>query len=345
MTETGNLLKKQREELGLSIPEVSRSLKIKPQVIEKIEEGLINEMSNKPFVRGFVKSYATFLRLDAQSVVKMLDIELGGEQKNKDIEDKAHNSGSWFRKVHTKKKPKNKKLIVFAVICAVAFIVANYSFKYLDDVTTSMVPAAAPIKSKVSTATDLKLPPKINPVVISAKRGPVKTKSVKEIIKDIESAKKTGSKVTYKLGSTGSAINFAKPYEPAQIPFADPNANPLESLKVALKAEEELKKKIIKKPTEPKKKLEKISRRKPVAPIFKQELRLYTTKATKIIFQIDKDIKRTINLSKGQTHRLKAFDKVWLSLEDAGSVFIFHNKKDLGKAGKAGETKEIIFDN
>ncbi|WP_413585775.1 helix-turn-helix domain-containing protein [Bdellovibrio sp. HCB274] len=77
MKKTGEILKAAREEKGLSLNEVGLSLKISSKVLKAIEDGDENQLPAKTFLRGFVKSYATFLRLDADKILETFYEEMG----------------------------------------------------------------------------------------------------------------------------------------------------------------------------------------------------------------------------------------------------------------------------
>lgn len=77
MKKTGEILRKAREEKGLSLNEVSLALKISSKVLKAIEEGDEKNLPAKTFLRGFVKSYASYLRLDADKVLETFYEEVG----------------------------------------------------------------------------------------------------------------------------------------------------------------------------------------------------------------------------------------------------------------------------
>jgi cytoskeleton protein RodZ len=77
MKKTGEMLKKAREEKGLSLNEVGLSLKISNKVLKAIEDGDESHLPAKTFLRGFVKSYASFLRMDVDSVMEVFHEEVG----------------------------------------------------------------------------------------------------------------------------------------------------------------------------------------------------------------------------------------------------------------------------
>lgn len=77
MKKTGDLLRKVREEKGLSLHEIGLSLKINPKILKQIEDGEKNNLPAKTFLRGFVQSYANFLKLDSDEVLRIFSEEMG----------------------------------------------------------------------------------------------------------------------------------------------------------------------------------------------------------------------------------------------------------------------------
>lgn len=77
MKKTGELLKKVREEKGLSLHEIGLSLKINPKILKQIEDGEKDNLPAKTFLRGFVQSYANFLKLDSDEVLRIFSEEMG----------------------------------------------------------------------------------------------------------------------------------------------------------------------------------------------------------------------------------------------------------------------------
>lgn len=77
MKKTGQLLKETREKQGISINAVSAATKIGVKVLESIEAGDLSELPPKTFVRGFVQTYAMFLKIDVKQVMDMFQEEVG----------------------------------------------------------------------------------------------------------------------------------------------------------------------------------------------------------------------------------------------------------------------------
>ena len=65
MKNLGTKLKAARENKGLSLHEVGMSLKINPKTLQAIEEGETAKLPARTFLRGFIRSYATYLKLDS----------------------------------------------------------------------------------------------------------------------------------------------------------------------------------------------------------------------------------------------------------------------------------------
>lgn len=74
---TGELLKTQRLNLKLSIQDVSAALKLSSKTVIALEEGDLDKLPSKTFIRGFVKSYAQLLKLDVDAVLRQFQEEMG----------------------------------------------------------------------------------------------------------------------------------------------------------------------------------------------------------------------------------------------------------------------------
>lgn len=74
---TGELLKSERLKKDLSIQDVAYALKLSARIITAIENGDIDDLPAKTFVRGFVKSYADYLKIDSDAVLKQFSEEMG----------------------------------------------------------------------------------------------------------------------------------------------------------------------------------------------------------------------------------------------------------------------------
>ncbi len=74
---TGQILKENRERRGVTLNEVSLSTKITIKTLTAIEDGNPMNLPPKTFLRGFVRSYAIFLGLDPDEILKTFQEEMG----------------------------------------------------------------------------------------------------------------------------------------------------------------------------------------------------------------------------------------------------------------------------
>lgn len=77
MKRTGQLLREARESSGVSLQEVSVHLKISIRILKALEEGDEAHLPAKTFLRGFVKSYAQFLKADQNHILDVFQQEMG----------------------------------------------------------------------------------------------------------------------------------------------------------------------------------------------------------------------------------------------------------------------------
>ena len=68
----GKKLREAREHLGLSVADVAGQIKFAPRQIEALEADDFQHLPEMAFVRGFVRSYARILNLDAQPLLAIL---------------------------------------------------------------------------------------------------------------------------------------------------------------------------------------------------------------------------------------------------------------------------------
>ena len=76
MAGIGEALRSTRERRGLSIDEVARETRISPRFLEALEAEQFEELPAPVYVRGFLRSYANYLKIEAQP---LLDRLVGGD--------------------------------------------------------------------------------------------------------------------------------------------------------------------------------------------------------------------------------------------------------------------------
>jgi cytoskeletal protein RodZ len=84
-----------REARSLTVNQVAEVTKIRTDHIRALEEGNFNAFSAPVYIRGFVRTYATLLKLDVPQLMTALDRELGATEKFREpppLTDQRHNA-------------------------------------------------------------------------------------------------------------------------------------------------------------------------------------------------------------------------------------------------------------
>ncbi len=94
----GDCLRRKREELGLDLGGLSKKLGIRHDYLEGLEKGDYALLPPPVYVRGFIKSYAGSLGVDAQQLIRIYNHEISyvsEEENKKKKEKKANHLGGW----------------------------------------------------------------------------------------------------------------------------------------------------------------------------------------------------------------------------------------------------------
>ena len=75
----GDTLRKAREEQGLSLHDIEKGTSIRTQYIDAIERGDYSALPGDVYARGFVRNYASFLKLDAAECLMQYKSETSNE--------------------------------------------------------------------------------------------------------------------------------------------------------------------------------------------------------------------------------------------------------------------------
>ena len=81
MSTVAEKLRQAREAQNLTVNQVADVTKIRTDHIRALEEGNFDVFSAQVYIRGFVRTYATLLKLDVPQTMAMLDTELGKTEK------------------------------------------------------------------------------------------------------------------------------------------------------------------------------------------------------------------------------------------------------------------------
>ncbi|MCB0394914.1 MAG: helix-turn-helix domain-containing protein [Bdellovibrionales bacterium] len=73
MIKTSQLLKSEREKQGISLEDVAITTRINLKILVAIESADLSSLPARPFLRGFVRAYAKFLKMDEKEILKSFE--------------------------------------------------------------------------------------------------------------------------------------------------------------------------------------------------------------------------------------------------------------------------------
>jgi len=109
----GRLLRQAREHHGHDLPTVAQILRIRLAYLEAIEAGRFDELPGATYAVGFVRSYANYLDLDEQEVVRRFKEEVAGIDNAQELH--------FPKPVNEGKVPGGAVLLVSLVLIAAAY--------------------------------------------------------------------------------------------------------------------------------------------------------------------------------------------------------------------------------
>ena len=153
-----------REAKSLTVHQVAEVTKIRTDHIRALEEGNFNTFSAPVYIKGFVRTYATLLKLDVPRVMAALDEELGQTKKFREpppLSDQPSHALDFITLQLSKLNWRKASVILGAVAGLIIIIVAGIAWLHrgTDDPLANLAPATyQPAKSGET----LPLPPATN---------------------------------------------------------------------------------------------------------------------------------------------------------------------------------------
>jgi len=98
----GDYLKSKREALNISLQEIAQVTRIRRSILEAIEGNRYDLLPPKVFAQGFIKSYASYLGLDENEVIKRYsELVEAPDEDTKSAEVRTSSSSGRFFFHHT----------------------------------------------------------------------------------------------------------------------------------------------------------------------------------------------------------------------------------------------------
>ncbi|MHB8880304.1 MAG: helix-turn-helix domain-containing protein [Thermodesulfovibrionales bacterium] len=133
---SGSILKKRREELGLSVQEVSVLLKIRKEYLSAIEEDLFDKLPAPVYTMGYIRSYARHLNVDPTEIIKVYATQLPPPKTDATIMPVILDAD--------RKRPKQFYLAVGLLVVLAGIIFGLKVLRSPDRIKQGHAPTAAP---------------------------------------------------------------------------------------------------------------------------------------------------------------------------------------------------------
>lgn len=326
MKRTGELLKKAREKKGLSINEIALSLKISAKVLKAIEEGDTQQLPAKTFLRGFVQSYASYLRLDVSEILQIFQEEMGTtkpapliqmpeqdetlesfEKKNSETQTPRAAAASGHEKTFNSLATKNNctRNITFTILGVVMVGLIIFTKKMIDKYQKEGAVSEVEVTDPLADTSESPLPAMTTPPGDDAPGtpSPMATAMSTPLVTPTPLATPSATPITTATPSPTPSPSAATPTpspSPSVTPSPSPDNKPVEVIVEALDNVE----------------IE------------------YSAKDKK---------SEKITLNAEQVHTFKSKNGLRLSISNGGAVNIIVNGKDLGIPGNLGKPVKLIF--
>lgn len=345
MKQTGELLRQARESAKLSLSEVALATKINPKILNAIEQGDSTNLPAKTFLKGFIRSYALYLKMDADDVIKTFNEETGnGPAPAIDKEVIRHHNEAAATKEEkpTKRRVNHEEsfsgLRAIAVVVIVVLIGLIIGVRELIEKYQKETVVADNGEIKVSPLPQTAPPP----IKKEEKKEEKKAEESQGEVAETEEAKEEeAKKEEAKAAEPESPQPATVAAEPPSLLRA-PEPKPVEVKPSEPKPTE------VAKPAEPEKPVEPPKPSAPTpAPVAtavlkaaKNEIILEALDKVEVKFQVHGQTKK-LSLAPSQVHTIFADAPTTLDISDGGAVNIILNGRDKGPAGDLGKPKQI----
>ena len=212
-TSLGNMLREAREKLGLSVADVAGQIKFAPRQIEALEAEDFKHLPEAAFLRGFVRSYAKILRLDAETLLASIP-----QTKMAAVEFIPGSAGVPFPNAHSLRQQNMIWLGAASLLAVIVAVFALWHFKTplkqsKEQVNAAKVetPVELPAEAKTISEPLVLKPSMIEPIspVVPKVKSSVAQSSVRET-KTQSSARETKLQSPVREAKTQSSVREAK---------------------------------------------------------------------------------------------------------------------------------------
>ena len=137
MLRVGERLQKERIRKGLTIEDVAKATKIRPEFLRAIEEGAYKKLPSSAYIQGFIRNYTAFLGLPIKETIAVFKREFDEREFIDVLPDsftKKRNTLSGFRLGPT------TILLAFIILFVVGYMLYQYRAAFLNPMLTISIP-------------------------------------------------------------------------------------------------------------------------------------------------------------------------------------------------------------
>lgn len=307
----GDTLREAREKQGLTYKDIEKGTSIRALYIEYIEKGEYDELPGDVYTKGFIRSYANFLKLDANALVQAFTAE-----RHKGAAPAAQQKPAAPKAVP--EKPQAKKSAAPSVQPAAKPVEKAEKAAKAETIEKDEKPAEQPAAPKQEAA-PRKAPvqPKATAVKQQSKKAPAsKPAAPRFTAQDFNEPKRSNGKLIAIVAVVlvvlaGAVYALSGSDDSAKKPAAQQQTQQTEA----------------------------------PAPKTYDGVEVTATFTADCWLEVKADGKTVYEgtLKKGDSQTWKGTDKVTVRMGDAGAVSFSVNGKDLGTVGKTGQVANKTF--
>jgi cytoskeleton protein RodZ len=325
MKNTGRLLKEKRESANLSLSEVALATKINPKILAAIENAEEAALPAKTFLKGFIRSYAQFLKMDVDVVLRSFQEETGGPavETIHEAYKKADSSpGASRRRVSEENSSGMRTAAVVVIVLLIGLIIGVREMieKYQRE-------------RVVENSQALKVSPLGQPPIVVVPDKTTQEGSALPILPSPQA-------VPQPEGETELSNENAAPENPEKIASPAPPPPPAPGLGQSAPGTKGNVKNSIEKTVVPTAPLPTEASAPAAAKPGKREIIIEALDKVEVKFKV-KGEDKTLSLGPTQVHSIHSDQPVTLEISDGGAVNIIVNGRDRGVPGDLGKPKTI----
>ena len=188
MQSIGNYLKSGREARNIKLSEVARSTKISKWYLDCLEKDEFDKIPSGPYIKGYIASYASFIGLEEEEVLKRYDsLQIENADEN-EIQDQPPQDKN---RQKAKGTSFGKRNLLILSMAALILLVSGVSYYFFQNRTNfvAQVPETQDAKMKSASSLDVK-PADTRPQVQDKTAQSAETKGIAKSIEDKSQMKK-----------------------------------------------------------------------------------------------------------------------------------------------------------